>query len=73
MIQLIYKYGGNMENKLIEELTKLRIKEKAYKRFLDLKYYDNEQRSKFFNELKEIKKDIRKIKFKIRLEKELKR
>lgn len=62
-----------MENKLIKELTELKIKEKAYKRFLDLKYYDNEQRSKFFNELKEIKKDIRKIKFKIRLEKELKR
>lgn len=61
-----------MNDKYIEELSKLRLEETHLKRCLDVKYYNKEQRKKFFERIKEIKKEKEKLKFKIRLQKEVK-
>ncbi len=59
-------------NELIEELSKLTLQEKSLKRNLDVCYYDSKKREKLFKEIDEVKKKIKKIKFKIRLEREMK-
>ena len=60
-----------MANKLIDDLTKLCAEEKALKRVLDITYYDENKRTEMFAKLKECKKNIEKVKFKIRMEREL--
>lgn len=57
--------------KLIDELTELELKEKAYKRALDVTYYDNNKRLNNFEQLKQVQKQIRFIKYKLRLLKEM--
>lgn len=59
-------------NELIEELSKLTLQEKSLKRNLDVCYYDSKKREKLFKEIDETKNKIKKIKFKIRLEREIK-
>ena len=56
---------------LIDELTKLKVEEKAIRRCLDIKYYDNDKRTEMFAKLKECKNNIEKVKFKIRMERKL--
>lgn len=62
-----------MNNKKIDELSNLLMEEKYLKRNLDLNYYKKNDRDKYFMRLKEVKKEIEKIKFKIRLEKQIKK
>ena len=57
-----------MKNDLIGKLSELEMKERHLKRCLDVTYYNNEKRRKFFDELKKIKGEIEQTKFKIRLE-----
>ena len=57
--------------KLIERLTQLEIEEKAYKRLLDCSYYDYDKRTYYFNLLKKTQKEIPKIKFRLRVIKEI--
>lgn len=59
-------------NKLIEELSKLTLEEKSLKRNLDKYSNKSLTRTKIFYRLNEVKSEINKIKFKIKLEKELK-
>lgn len=56
---------------LIEELTKLQLKEKALKRALDVTYYDNNKRWKNFKDIKEVQDKIKSTKYKLRLLKEM--
>ena len=59
-------------NELIERLSNLKLEEKNLKRVLDVYYRDENMRTKAFNKIKKIKKEMEQIKFKLRLEKELK-
>lgn len=59
-----------MNDKLIEQYSKLDLEEKSIKRALD-KPSMVSLRQKLFDRLKEIKSEKRKIKFKLRLEKEI--
>lgn len=62
-----------MNNKLIDELAMLKLKEKNLKRVLDIYFYDPKKRESNFKELKNVKKDIEKIKFKLRIERKMKK
>ena len=57
---------------LMDKLTQLELEEKAYKRLLDCFYYDYNKRTYYFNLLKKTQKEIPKIKFQLRLIKEMK-
>lgn len=57
---------------LIEKLTQLEIEKKSYTRLLDRYYYDQKKRSYYFNLLKKAKDEIPKVKFQLRLIKEMK-
>ena len=59
-------------NELIDILSKLHLEEASLKRNLDIKYCDEKTRTKLFKRLKEIKKEIEKINFKLRVKKEIK-
>lgn len=59
------------KKELIEELSDLTLKEKALKRALDVTYYNNNKRIKNFKELKQVKEQIKVVKYKLRLLKEL--
>lgn len=61
-----------MKDDLLNELTELTMNEKMIKRCLDVKCFDEESRKKCFVELQEIRRRINKVKFKLRVEKELK-
>lgn len=58
-------------NELIDVLSKLQLEEKSLKRNLDINYCDEKTRTKLFNRIKEIKKEMEKINFKLRVEKEI--
>lgn len=60
-------------NELIERLSILKLQEKNLLRVLDRVYNDLDKRTRVFNQIKEIKKEIESIKFKIRLEREMKK
>ena len=61
-----------MKDELINELAQLTLNEKMIKRCLDVKCFDDESRKKCFVELQEIRKRMEKVKFKLRVEKEIK-
>jgi len=57
----------------LDKLTELSLKEKSLKRTIDSKvFYDLKKRTKLFNELKEVQKDIKKYKLLLKLEREMK-
>lgn len=58
-------------NELIDVLSKLQLEEKSLKRNLDINYCDEKTRTKLFTRIKEIKKEMDKINFKLRIEKEI--
>lgn len=61
-----------MSNELINQLSKLKLEESSLKRHIDRNYYNTEIRTRLFKRLNEVQTEIKKIKFKIRLEKEKK-
>lgn len=56
---------------LLNKLAKLKLEEKNLRKCLDIKYYDDEKRAEIFNKIKDCKKEIEKIKFKIKMEEKL--
>ena len=65
--------GIIMSKELIDKLSKLKLAEANLKRTLDTKSFSHKGKSKIFNELDNIKKEIELVKFKLKLEKELKK
>jgi len=61
-----------MNDKLIDKLSNLDLEEKSVKRGLDRYYRYESDRSRLYKRLEEIKKEKEQVKFKLRLEKELK-
>lgn len=57
-----------MNDNLISQLSKLKLEKSCIKRNLDRNYYNATIRAKMFKDLKEIDNEIKKVKFKIRLE-----
>lgn len=58
---------------LMDKLTQLELEEKAYKRLLDCFYYDYNKRTYYFNLLKKTQKEIPKVKFRLKVVKEMKK
>lgn len=61
-----------MNDKLIEQLSNLELEEKSVKRGLDRYYTNKKYRERLFAKLDKIRKEKEQVKFKLRLEKELK-
>ena len=61
-----------MNDKLIEQLSKYRLEETSIKRELDRNYRSDVIRTRMFKRLKFIKKEQERLKFRLRLEKEIK-
>lgn len=61
-----------MKNKLIMELSELDTQRKYILRQIDINYYDKEKRNFCFNKLKSIDNEIKKVKFKLKIEKRIK-
>lgn len=61
-----------MNNTLIEQLSRIKMEETALKRGLD-KNLSNTERTKLFNRLKEVKKQKEALKFKIELERKMRK
>ena len=62
-----------MNDKLIDQLSKLKLEETSIKRNLDRYYRDENTRTRLFYRLKEIQKEIKVVEFKLRIEKEMNR
>ena len=60
-----------MNDKLIDKLSKLELEEKSLKRNLDRFYCNEKVRTKIFNRLKIVQREISNTKFKLRIEKEI--
>lgn len=61
-----------MKDDLLGKLTILSLEEKTIRRNLDSKCFNRWQRKKLFQKLEEVQKEIKKVKFKLRMERELK-
>lgn len=61
--------GLNMNNELISKLSQLTLEERSLKRHIDRNYYNVKVRTKLFARLSIVEEEIKKVKFKIRLEK----
>lgn len=62
-----------MNNNYIDILSDLELKKKKLKRCLDIAQYDTDKRTEIFYEIKDINKEIEKTKFKINLERKMKK
>ena len=61
-----------MSNELITKLSNLKMEKNYIKRAIDTNYNKLNIRIELFERLKEIDKEIEKVKFKLKLEKEMK-
>ena len=58
----------------LDKLTELSLKEKSLKRLIDSRvFYDLKKRTKIYNELSQVQKDIKKYKFLLKLERTMKK
>ncbi len=71
MLKFNYNYGDVMKNSLYEELYDLQKKEEDIKINLDIQYFDRKRRTFLFNELDKTKKEIEKIRFKIKMKEKI--
>lgn len=71
MLKSKYNYGDVMKNNLYEELYDLQKKEEDIKINLDIQYFDRKRRTFLFNELDKTKKEIEKIRFKIKMKEKI--
>lgn len=60
-------------NELLDIFTKLDLEEKSVKRNLDINYLDAKTRTKMFYRLKELKKEKERVKFMLKVEREIRR
>lgn len=59
-----------MDNELIKQLSKLESEKMALKRNINSNYYNKTIRKSLFFRLCEVNEEIKRVKFKLRLEKE---
>ena len=62
-----------MNNDLIEKLSLLELEKKYLKRELDNKWYDRKEKQKLFDRIKDVNKEIKYVKFKLELERKMKK
>ena len=62
-----------MNNNLIGKLSLLELEKKYLKRELDNKWYDRKEKQKLFNRIKDVNKEIEYVKFKLELERKMKK
>ena len=62
-----------MNRELIHKLSELKLEENALKRQLEYAFKKNKKREKLFFRLKDVKQEIEKTKFMLRLEREKKK
>ena len=62
-----------MSNELISKLSKLKLERGCIKRNIDTNYKHPKIKTELFERLKEVDKEIEKVKFKLKLEKEMKK
>lgn len=60
-----------MSKDLIEKLSNLKMAERLLRRTLDTTCYTTEKKMKIFKQLEDVQEQIKLIKFKLRLEKEI--
>lgn len=63
----------NKNERLIDKLAMLDMEEKSIRRNLNTYYVDIEKRTKLFAKLNKVKKEIEKVKFKLRVEREIRK
>jgi len=63
----------NKNERLIEKLAMLEMNEKSIRRNLNTYYVDKEKRAKLFKKLHQVHKDIECVKFKLRIEREIRK
>lgn len=62
-----------MSKYLLLKIKDLEEKRLSLKRCLDINYYNKETRNNLFEQINEIEKEIEKVRFKLALEREIKR
>ena len=62
-----------MNKDLIEKLSLLKLEKKYLKRELDNKWHDREEKQKLFDRIKDVNKEIEYVKFKLELERKMKK
>ena len=62
-----------MSKELIDELAELKLEKNSLMRATEYKFNSNKKREKLFFRLRDVNKEIEKVKFKLRLEKEMKK
>lgn len=60
-----------MNNKLIDDLSTLTLEKKYLKRELDNNWYDRQKKQKLFDKINDVNEKIECVKFKLKLEKEI--
>lgn len=63
----------NKNDMLLDKLVRLELEEKSIIRNLNTYYCDDKTRNRLFAKLKKIKKEIEQIKFKLRVEREIRK
>ena len=58
---------------LLDKLVKLDMEEKSLKRNLNMYYCDTKIKNRLFSKLKNVRKEIEKVKFKLRIEREIRK
>lgn len=61
-----------MKDELLDRLTILSLEEKSIRRNLDSRCFNKTERANNFKKLEEVQKEIKKVKFKLKMERELK-
>ena len=67
------KVGRIMSKDLITKLSNLKLKESSLKRCLDKNCFNSKGKARLFEELEKVENEIKLTKFKLRLEKEMKK
>ena len=63
--------GIIMSKELNDKLSNLKMTEKLLRRTLDMACYTTEKKRKIFKQLEDVQEQIKLVKFKLRLEKEI--
>ena len=64
---------ANKNERLIERLAMLEMGEKSIRRNINTYYVDKEKREKLFKRLHQVQKEIELVKFKLRVEREIRK